>query len=72
MIDILTAFLVLMCANPVVEHHTLQLGILGVSFDACVPLSLDLILEGHQPFLVDIIGTIKTQTVRLIINEIVF
>jgi hypothetical protein len=48
------------------------LGILGVSFDACVPLPLDLILEGHQPFLVDIIGTIKTQTVRLIINEIVF
>lgn len=55
--NVLTVFLVLVSANPIVEHHTFQLSVLGVSFDAGIPLPFNLILQRHQSLLVDIIGT---------------
>jgi hypothetical protein len=55
--NVLTVFLVLVSANPVVEHYTFQLGVLGVGFDAGIPLPFNFILQRHQSLLVDIIGT---------------
>lgn len=62
-------FLVLVSANPIVEHHTFQLSVLGVSFDAGIPLPFNLILQRHQSLLVDIIGI---QSFKGLMNILVY